>query len=307
MTAGPGPVGTGSPRVVAVAASVGQARSLVPLLALVGEGSRVVSWHRSGSVPVDAVVASDPDVLATLDLDARRRGGTSIPVACRVRSKEDFDAARRAGAAVTFTDVVELAAPGGPLGEFEPLLVPTPGLDVGRYPVIPPLVRARMRAAHGLSDPLVVAVDRIAPSPSSATSLALASAAVVSDPGLVPLALALGTPSVVEASLAARFGLTPDVEVLVPESGGDAEADRLAAGLARDDARCAALSRRARRHAERHLDLGAVAASIRVVIRLEPEPSPIDLRLTELQTPRSSRLFARAHDALDIFTTEAAR
>jgi len=295
--------------VVALAATAGEARSLVPFLSLVGSGGRIVSWHRRGAAGVDAVVASDPGMLAQIApaLAESKVGRGEVPtVACRVRSAGDFAAARELSATVTFTDVAELAGPDGPLGDVEPLLVPEHGIDLGRYPVIPPLSRQRMREAHGLPDPLVLAVDASAPPRSSSTSLALASAAVV-DLALLPLALALGTPTVVDVDAASRFGLTDGVEVLVAATADLNAADRLAATLARDEERCAALSRRARRFAERHLDVAGPASAVRRALGLEPEPSLIDLRLEEVRTPEWSRLTDRAHHALALFTMEPSR
>ena len=78
----------------------------------------------------------------------------------------------------------------------------------------------------------------------------------------------------------------------------------MAAALARDDERAAALARRARRFAEEHLDLGPAVTDLRRRLGLEEPPSLIDLRLDELATPASSRLRTRADRALSLFTLE---
>lgn len=301
MNSGPAPR-TPPRAVVALAAAPGQGRSLVPLLAIVGTGHRVVSWHRSGVRGADVVVASDPavlgDVLSSLGASGRPR------VACRVRSTDELERARDAGADATFTDDPDLAGAAADGGPSAPQLVPSEGIDVARHPAIPPLTRARLREAYGIAGPLVLAVDRRAPARTVSTSLALASAVVVADHELLPLALALGTPVVVARPTADRYGVEDGSEVLVAPTAEPRDADALAASLARDEARSAHLSHRARRYAERALDVGAPARALRRTLGLEPVPALIDLRLDELATPPASRLRDRARDALDIFTTE---
>lgn len=278
-----------------IAASPGSAVGLAPLAGLVGHGHRIVSWHRVGGRGIDAVLASDAAVLRVLD--------PTTPVACGVRSIEEARLAVDRGAKVLFTTDPELARVAHADGP-EISSTPAEGIDVERLAVIAPLTRAQMRAAHGLPDPLVLAVDRSAPAADRSTSLALASAAVV-DVDLLPLALALGTPTVTDPAGAARFGLTDGVEVVVEEQPADA--DRSAAALARDVERAAAMSVRARRFAERHLDLSTPARRIRQALGLVPPPSLIDLRLSELATPPTSRLRVRADDALSLFTMETPR
>lgn len=303
------PVGS---KVVALAATAGRGRSLAPLLALLGHGHRMVSWHRGSGTRwsgrrVDVVVASDPEVLASVVDELEDRGlGSGVPprLACWVETAAELDATVAMGSVVTFTGSAALAGTDGGRGAdavvVGPVLVPDPGIDVGRHPLVSPLTRARMREAYGLVDPLVVAVDDSAPDAVSSTSLALASAAVVGDE-LLPLALALGTPTVVTAAVAERFGLTDGDEVVVSASDHPSQADRLAARLARDEAACAALSRRARRFAEDRLDIGTPIRSLRRRLGLEAEPSLVTRRLDELATPGASRLRERGGDALAIF------
>jgi hypothetical protein len=284
--------------VVALAATPGCAGAEVELTALVGRGHRIVAWHHHvrpvrGRRP-DAVVAADVGVLTDLGPSATEVGA---PVACRVRSGAELAAARAWGVAVSFTSEPSLRPSfPGPV-----VWVPLDGIDLQSLPVLPLLTRSRLRLAHGLPDPLVLAVDVVAPPADRSTSLALASAAVVDGP-LVPLALALGTPSVIAPDVADRLGLRDGHEVLVADD--PRRADRLAARLARDDEQATALARRARRFAEAHLDLAPAATDLRRRLGLAPSPSLIDLRLDELATPADSRLRARADRALSLFTLE---
>ncbi|MBP7629980.1 MAG: hypothetical protein KA758_05970 [Acidimicrobiales bacterium] len=284
--------------VLAVAATPGAAGSVAELTGLVGRGHRIVAWHHHvrpvrGRRP-DAVVAADVAVLADLGDSSADLGA---PVACRVTSGEDLSLARSWGVTVSFTSEPSLRPSfTGPV-----VWIPPDGIDLTPLPVLPLLTRARLRLAHGLPEPLVLAVDATAPPADRSTSLALASAAVVDGP-LVPLALALGTPSVITPEVADRFGLEADWEVVVADD--TRSADRLAAALARDDERAAALARRARRFAEEHLDLGPAVTDLRRRLGLEESPSLIDLRLDELATPASSRLRTRADRALSLFTLE---
>ncbi len=310
--------------VLALAATPGRAKAVAGLTALVGHGHRIVSWHHhvrpvTGRRPA-ALVAADVDVLAEM---ARSALDLGAPVVCRVSSPDEVGRAEEWGVVATFAftsdrvrfpdggsdlvsgvSVVETSAGQHHVGtksETAPLWVPARGLDLATVPVMPLLTRSRLRLAHGLPEDLVLAVDGAASVADRSTSLALASAAVVSD-SLVPLALALGTPSIVSNRAARRFGLEAGREVLVADN--TSEADRLAASLARHEDRAAALSGHARRFAEDHFDLGPSARELRVGLGLERPPSLIDLRLTELATPPWSRLSERVGAALSLFTLE---
>ncbi len=76
----------------------------------------------------------------------------------------------------------------------------------------------------------------------------------------------------------------------------------LAQEVAGDEARAAALSRRARRCAEHHLDLGRPARQVAEALGLAAGhvggEARLDLRLDELATPETSPLRRRAADAL---------
>jgi hypothetical protein len=314
--------------VVALAATPGRAAEARALVAAVGRGHRVVAWHdlqRSSGPSPDAIVAADVAVLHEL--------GSSgidlvVPVACRVASRPELDRAVAWGAAVAVPVAANLdggsagattettVRPEPPVSVGQETLAPETsvrattvvawsphGLDVGSTPVLPLLTRQRLRVALDLPDPLVLAVQVVAGPTDRSTGLALASAAVVDDE-LVPLALALGTPSVVSAAAAAALGLTPGEQVVVRADDGAGAADHLARDLARDEERCAAVATAARRFAEEHLDHAAVASRIRRALGLEAIPSLVDRRLDELATPQGARVRARAHAALTLFTQE---
>lgn len=301
----PGAAGAGRPR-LALAATPGSARELVAFLALVGRGADIVSWHarggRAARATIDAVVASDPAVLDQVLAELAAAGSATgavagpaagpgrsddVPVACRVRDESEVRAAAEAGVEVAFTHDPDLLDTGA-------VLVPARGIEVDRLPVLPPLVRQRMRSAQGLPDRLVLAVHGPADADRT-TGLALAAAAVV-DEEMLPLALALGTPVVTDAAAAAAFGLRPGVEVEVADDAP--AADRLAAAVAREPDRAAALSRRARAFAEHHLDLGRPADMVRHRLGLAPPSSLLDRRLAELATPPGAAPRLRARAAL---------
>lgn len=331
-------------RVVGLVGGGSSSRSLVPLLALVGVGSEIVSWkrHRAaaaslGRPEVDALMVADVNLLAGLP---------PVPTAVVVSSWDQLHRAADHGVEVVIcfagpstgsrrpeldsrrsgdlddrttdggstdggsTDGLDL----GSLADGGAVIVARHGLDTSRHPVLPPLVRSRLRQLHGLPKRFLVEVNGAGSDELASTSLALASAAVVTGPRL-GLALALGTPVVTFDADVDRLDLHPGVEVEV--AGSTLEADALVAELADDEPRAAAASRRARRFAESHLDLGHPAQLIRRRLAL-PEPGPVSrpdgggagiclgdpaqvmaARLRELQTPRSARITGRADLAVD--------
>ena len=285
--------------VVALAATPGSGAAVAAVAARVGVGHRIVSWHHHvrpvAGRRAGAVIAADVAVLGELGETAAEAG---VPVVCAVRSVEDLDRASRWGVKASFTTDASLAEQfPGYLGR-DLVYLPAAGLDLSVLPVVPLLTRARLSELHGLPSRLDLAVDRAA---ERTTSLALASAAVVED-DLVPLALALGTPSVVTEAAAERFDLRRGQVALVARRPD--EADRMAAALARDEERSAALAGRARSFAERHLDTAPAVSRLRRALGLEAEPALVDLRLDELGTPPGSRLRRRADEALHLFTLE---
>lgn len=277
--------------VLALAGTRATAARAVPLLRVLGIDVEVVSWQRLGHLPdhppPDAVLATS---VAALD------GLPDVPTAVWVDRPDDLRAAHRADVELVLTARAELVDHGA-------VPVPPVGVDVGRWPPLAPLLRARWRARHGLPDPLVVAVDPSAPFDDLAATLALAGAAVVTGPA-VALALALGTPVVTSPETARRIGLRPGVDVEV--ATGPEAADALARAIAADDHRAAVLSRRGRRFAENHLDLGHPAAIVRRRLALTAPPTalPADrvaARLDELATAGSSLVRSRAADAIALF------
>ncbi len=277
--------------VLALAATPTTARRAIGLLSVVGLGTEVVSWHRAFAATdpqPTAVLATSPDVLDELP---------DVPTAVWVDDREGLRRALAHDAEVAISTSPDLVDHGA-------IPVPRWGVEVARWPVLPPVARALHRRQLGLPEDLVVAVDHPVATDDIVTVLALAAAAVVSGP-LLPLALALGTPVVTGPETARRFGLQAGIEVEV--ASGPAAADRAARALAAYDHGAAALSRRGRRFAERHLDLGRPAELVRQRLGLVSSvaagpPGRLLARLDELATPPDARIRSRADAALAPFT-----
>jgi hypothetical protein len=282
--------------VLALLAAPGTSGRAVPLLGLLGRGADVVSWHRRGDRRPDAIVATTVAVLAELADPAAAR------IAVWVKHHDEIDAALAGGADVVLTGRAELVARGA-------VLVPPVGLEVDRWPAVAPLVRARWRERLGLPEHHVVHLEPGVDPAEGEEALRTASAAVVSGPATL-LALALGTPTVTSPDTARRLGVRPgrDVEV----AAGREEAGALAEAIAADPARAASLSRRARRCAEHHLDLGRPARVVadRLGLRSAGEVVPSAVaaaRLTELATPVGSPTWRRVDDALAALVADGPR
>ena len=281
-------------QVLALAATRRTAARSVPFLKLLGHDATVVSWHRTRQLGADvslpdAVLATSVALLDELP---------AVPTAVWVTHPQDLRAAHEADVEVVLAHRADLVDHGA-------VLVPPVGIDLSRWPPIAPLVRDRWRSRHGLPAELVVAVEHATEAADLAASLALASAAVVTGPSIT-LALALGTPSVTSPETARRLGLRPGLDVEV--AGGPEAADRLAREIAADPARAARLSRRGRRYAENHLDLGRPAAVVRRRLGLAPPAGPgagalahLEGRLVELATPAGAPIRLRVDDALALF------
>jgi hypothetical protein len=168
------------------------------------------------------------------------------------------------------------------------------------------LVRGRRRQRLGLPERHVVRLpedeDPALTAPLDApqwSPLALCSVAVVHGPATL-VALALGAPTVTSGETARRLGLRPgrDVEV----ASGPTQALTVAEAIAADDNRSAVLSRRARRCAEHHLDLGRPAARVAAALGIAShglaEAGRVLDRLDELGTPTDSVQRLRVADAL---------
>ncbi|WCO65504.1 hypothetical protein PO878_13455 [Iamia majanohamensis] len=190
--------------------------------------------------------------------------------------------------------VLVRAADGSALGQ--PLVRPGPDVvATAALPPVAPHVRRRWRERLGLDPDLVV--DTLALDPLDVpTALAVAAAAVVERRDL-PVALALGCPTVTDASAAAAVGAEPgrDLEV------GDRA---VAVALAADEARAAALSRRGRALAERRLDPEVTAAALLDRWGLGPRPTPLrrlEAALEDLGTAPGAPVRARARAATDLF------
>lgn len=238
---------------VALVATPGSARAAIPFLSVLGLGRHVVSWQQlraTGARP-DAYVATRVELLPGL---------TGAPVAVFVNDRPSLRAAARRDVEVALTSDQRLLDHGA-------VLVPRSGVDVARWRIRTPDERAAERTRLGLPDVLAVAVDHARISDDVVAALSLASAAVVTGP-MVPLALALGTPVVTSPVSAERLGLHPDLEVEVV--AGARRADLAARDLAADRARAEELSRRGRRFAEHHLDLGHPAELVAARLGLGP-------------------------------------
>ena len=279
--------------VLALVGTLGPGRELAPLLALVGAGSDIVSWSRhkvDGQPAPAALFVTDVALLAGLP---------SVPTAAVVTDDAELDRAAAHDVEVALQPVRGRLDRGeDDLSDGGAVVVPRWGVDTRRNPVLPPLVRSRLRAHHGLTGRLLVEVNSAGPDGPASTSLALASAAVVTGHRL-PLAMALGTPVVTFDEDIDRFGMRRGVEVEVAASTRAAEG--LVAELAEDEPRAAARSRRARRFAEAHLDLRHPAMIVRRRLNLpDPAPTPtgpmeqMTRRLAEFQTPNSARIVTRA-------------
>lgn len=278
--------------VLALLAAPGTTSRAVPLLGLLGVHVEVVSWHRRGEVLPDAVLATSVDVLPALAT------APPVPAAVWVKHHDQVDRAHEAGATVLLTARAELVPRGA-------ILVPPIGIEVDRWPAVPPVVRARRRQRLGLDPGHVMVVEGGVDAADGERELAAAAAAVVSGPATL-LALALGTPTVTSADTARRLGLRVgrDVEV----AAGPEAAAALAASIAADPGRAAAMSRRARRCAEHHLDLGRPAEAVRRALGLSTaDLSPqgrVDDRLAELALPITAPQRVRVADALAVLGSD---
>lgn len=190
------------------------------------------------------------------------------------------------------------------------VVVPEGQVEVDDHRPLTPFVRSRWRRRLGLAPDLVIDVRAGTASLSEAvvpTALAVA-AVVVADRRWVVDAMALGAPVVTDARTAASVEATDGPEVVVADSEA---ATAVAAELAGDLRRCAALGRAARSSWERRWRRGDVAADIARRLGLLASPPPPDelvaQRLRELGTPAGARVAARARVATALFAPVEAR
>ncbi len=231
--------------ILALAATPNTARRAVGFLSVLGLGTEIVSWHQvGGAVAPTAMLATTTSLLPGLP---------AVPTAVWVDDQDSFRTAVSREVEVAVSSQQTLVDHGA-------IHVPRAGLDVSHWPVLGPAERAAERDRLGLPDAFVVAIDHQVPTDDIVAILSVASAAVVIGP-LLPLALALGTPSVTSAESARRLGLHAGLEVEV--ASGRRAADRAARELAADVDRSAERSQRGRRFAEHHLDLARPAAVVR--------------------------------------------
>jgi hypothetical protein len=165
---------------------------------------------------------------------------SGAPVAVWVASASDL--ALAAGEVLTVGDDVALDVD---------VLAPPSGIDASAVPPMPPFVRARWRARHGLPERFIVRAGTVGDGHRQ-SAYALASVVIVeADPAALVEAMAWGAPCVTDSATAAAVGADIGVDVLVGDAGdlGD-----LAAVLADDQRRAAAFGRSARRLVERTFD-----------------------------------------------------
>ncbi|MCB0978807.1 MAG: hypothetical protein KDB02_15240 [Acidimicrobiales bacterium] len=285
---------------VAVAGGASAWRA-VPLLTALGarQNVDVTVWSGESASSCPAVV----DLLLATDLatfDRVRDVDPDVRVVAWVDDADQVAAVDQAGAQLVLAATPRIASTSVPPATPD-------SIDVTAWPALLPLVRRRWRERLGLPAKLVVAVDAPEVDRFVTTSLAVASAAVVTGPAL-PLALALGTPVVTSPEDAARLGLPtdsgPDAPALIAED--PAERDRAANHLASSPADLARRSVAARRFALDRLDLApalrAVTAALRSSATDHPDvgTDPLGVlrdRLVELGTPPHSRIAERADAA----------
>jgi hypothetical protein len=165
------------------------------------------------------------------------------------------------------------------------VLFPHPGLDLTAYVPLAPVIRSRWRSRLGLPATLVVTVggEGAPPDDLAPTAMALASVVVVSGPRLAD-ALAWAAPGVTDLASAAAVGASEAELAIGPPS--------IAAQIAGDEHRAAALSAAGRRLAERRLDQHRAAAQVATglgLMAITPEVRVLD----DLRTPAASALRRR--------------
>lgn len=230
---------------IALAATPHTARAAIPFLSVLGLGRSVVSWQKAQET------GQRPDAFLVTRVELVR-GLTGAPAAVFVHDRASLRAAARHDVEVALSHDQKLIDHGA-------VLVPRAGVDIACWTVRPPEERLAVRRELGLPEDLAVAVDCQRITDDVVAALSLAAAAVVTGP-MLPLALALGTPVVTSPLSAERLDLHPDLEALVVT--GRRQADAAARALASDHDRAAELSRRGRRFAEHHLDLGHAAGVV---------------------------------------------
>ncbi len=284
---------------------------LVTLLALTRRWCTIVvltdAAETAESRHVDAVLAIGTDPVPT----------GCLPVALWVESVGDLEREMAARADVVLSaseDVVgragsrALLVPAGMLGTrgWPPDATPTDAVPVA------PFVRARLRRARGLPDPLVIEHDgerwawngprHHLDADLGVTAVGCASAAVVTGPPLIG-ALAWGTPCVTDVETAVRFRVVADRDVLVADS---VEARRRAAIEVATDAPLAArLSWAGRLLVETRHSPAMVAAALVRRLGLSaasrvPVPPPLAAALAQLGTPESAAVVERVRLAAAI-------
>lgn len=225
----------------------------------------------AGPAPV-AWVASSPALARGVD-----------PVAVWVDDAEAWQQASALGEHILVTADPAVARLGAGTVVF-PYAVPGPG---DRVPLAP-VVRSRWRARLGLPATMVVNAADL-PDGVGPTAMALASVVVATGTPLAD-ALAWGAPCVTDAGSATALGAVAGVEAVV---GRPSELASLAADLAGDDGRCAALSAAGRRLVERRADTREPARRVAAALGLPVGDAPHVRILDDLHTPPTSPLRRR--------------
>lgn len=248
-----------------ILASPGSPPGFVALVQALG------AWCRpraAGPAPV-AWAASSPEMASGHD-----------PVAVWVH---DAEAWRRASAGRPRALVTADPAVAG-LGAGT-ILFPFGGLDLGDRIPVSPVVRSRWRARLGLPAAMVIPTAGL-PDDVCPTAMALASV-VIATGGQLAEALAWGAPCVTDAGSAEALGVVAGIEAVV---GPPSEFDALAAEVAGDDGRCAALSAAGRRLVERRSDTRGPARRVAAALGVLSVAAPHTRVLDDLHTPPTSPL-----------------
>jgi hypothetical protein len=269
---------------------------VVPLLTAARRWCTVATLTQEQHDPVDAVLATRPDLLPL----------QAGPAAVCVETPDDLERAEVREADVVLSSDTEVLSRAGPRG----LRLPYPGRPLGAAVLVPPFVRQRLRASRQVPTPLIIERDgdgwvwtggpvHLSPAV-GATAVALASAAIIVDWQCLLEAMAWGTPCVTDRKTAQVTGACPEREVLVADGAGERRA--LSLRLAGDERLAARLSRTGHSLATSQ-DPARVAARLLRRLWLAPAtrlpgPAAIAVQLSELGTPEDAVVAERVLSAV---------
>lgn len=173
------------------------------------------------------------------------------------------------------------------------------GIDTAAVPAVAPFVRARWRQRHRLPERLVVRASAM-PETVRPTAFALASAVIADDAGALVDAMTWAAPCVTDAATALAVGAAPGADALV---GGPTDLADLAAVLADDQRRAAAVGRAGRRLVERRHDRNRPSRELAsrlglVAVGGDDWRAGVASILADLHTPPLARVRDRFEDAV---------